>query len=116
MSGCLGRLCERVAWQALQATSLLAVLAHARMRAEVMAPAQFNCLHLADRRLSHVAHEPRHVLYGKAGGVRERTVADCLISEPTHAPPINRAAPGLQAEAVALRQPTPSSKEKCHAV
>ena len=92
MSGCLKCLRQGMAWQALQATPLLAVLAHARLRAGVMAPAQVNWLNLVGRRLSHVPHELRHPLHVKACGVRDHTAA------------------------VALKQPIPSSKETCHAV
>ena len=109
--------CAEVAGcHAFQSTAMLGVLAHARKRAGVMAPAQFNWLKLVDRGLWYALHSlgmPN--LYVEARGARDHYAAECLIGEPIHAPSIDRAALGLQAEAVAMNPSPPSSKEAPHA-
>jgi len=111
-----GPCAEVAAWHAFQSTAMLGVLAHARKRAGVMAPAQFNWLKLVDRRLWYALHSlgmPNP--YVEARGARDHYAAECLIGEPIHAPSIDRAALGLQAEAAGI-EPSPSSrKEAPHA-
>jgi len=87
-----------------------------RKRAGVMAPAQFNWLKLVDRRLWYALHSlgmPNP--YVEARGARDHYAAECLIGEPIHAPSIDRAALGLQAEAATLTSPTPPPQETPHA-
>lgn len=109
--------CAEVAGcHAFQSTAMLGVLAYARQRAGVMAPAQFNWLKLVDRRLWYALHSlgmPNP--YVEARGARDHYAAECLIGEPIHAPAIDRAALGLQAEAVAMNPSPRSSKEAPHA-
>jgi len=109
--------CAEVAgWHAFQSTAMLGVLAYARKRAGVMAPAQFNWLKLVDRRLWYALHSlgmPNP--YVEARGSRDHYAAECLIGEPIHAPSIDRAALGLHAEATGIEPSPPSSKEAPHA-
>ena len=105
--------CAEVAgWHAFQSTAMLGVLAHARKRAGVMAPAQFNWLKLVDRRLWYALHSlgmPNP--YVEARGARDHHAAECLIGEPIHAPSIDRAALGLQAEAAGMTFTSSPGKE-----
>lgn len=111
-----GPCAEVAACHAFQSTALLGVLAHARKRAGVMAPAQFNWLKLVDRRLWYALHSlGMSNPYVEARGARDHHAAECLLGEPIHAPSIDRAALGLQAEAAGLKPSSPSSKEASHA-
>lgn len=109
--------CTKVAARhAFQSTAMLAVLDHARKRAGVMAPAQFNWLKLVDRRLWYALHSlgmPNP--YVEARGSRDHYAAECLAGEPIHYPAIDRAALGLQAEVAKLNATASSSKEAPHA-
>lgn len=89
MSGRPRLLRQGTAWRALQATAMLGVPGHVRKRAGGMAPAQSDWLKLMERRFWHALH-----------------------SLGMHHPDVE--ALGLQAEAVAMKPPTPSSKEACH--
>jgi len=111
-----GPCADVAAWHAFQSTAMLGMLAYARKRAGVMAPAQFNWLKLVDRRLWYALHSlgmPNP--YVEARGARDHYAAECLIGEPIHAPSIDRAALGLQAEAATLTSPTPPPQETPHA-
>ncbi len=107
---------KAAARHAFQSTAMLAVLDHARKRAGVMAPAQFNWLKLVDRRLWYALHSlgmPNP--YVEARGSRDHYAAECLAGEPIHHPAIDRAALGLQADAASLSSPTSPGKDATHA-
>ena len=112
-----GPCAEAAAWHGFQSTAMLGVLAYARKRAGVLAPAQFNWLKLVDRRLWYALHSlgmPNP--YVEARGSRDHYAAECLIGEPIHAPSIDRAALGLLAEAAAMQPPPSSSGKASHAL
>ena len=111
-----GPCAEVAAWHGFQSTAMLGVLAHARKQAGVLAPAQFNWLKLVDRRLWYALHSlgmPNP--YVEARGSRDHYAAECLIGEPIHAPSIDRAALGLQAEVEELKSPISRVKKAPHA-
>ena len=81
-----------------QTTALMALLEHARTRAGVLAPAQFNMLKLMDRRLWYALHSvgmPNP--YVEARGSRDHWAAERLIGEPLHTPSIDRAVLSVRA-------------------
>ena len=91
--------CVKVAARhGFQATALMGVLEHARARAGVLAPAQFNVLKLVDRRLWYALHSvgmPNP--YVEARGARDHWAAERLIGEPLHTPSIDRAVLSVRA-------------------
>lgn len=102
---------EVAARHAFRSTAMLAVLEHARKRAGVLAPAQFNWLKPVDRPLWYALHSlgmPNP--YAEARGSRDHYAAECLVGEPLHVPSIDRAAAGLRAEAARLESVDPSGK------
>ena len=77
---------------AFQTTALMAVLEHARDKAGVLAPAQFNGLKLVDRSLWYALHSlgmPNP--YVEALGARAHWAAEVLIGAPLHTPTIDAA-------------------------
>jgi intracellular multiplication protein IcmP len=85
---------------AFQSTAMLSVLAFARQRSGVLAPAQFNWLKLVDRRLWYALHSlgmPNPLV--EALGARAHWAAECLVSAPIHVPSVDRAAAAIRAKA-----------------
>jgi len=77
---------------AFQTTALMAVLEHARDKAGVLAPAQFNGLKLVDRGLWYALHSlgmPNP--YVEALGARAHWAAETLVGQPLHTPIIDAA-------------------------
>ena len=91
--------CVKVAARhGFQTTALMGVLEHARARAGVLAPAQFNVLKLVDRRLWYALLSvgmPNP--YVEARGARDHWAAERLIGEPLHTPSIDRAVLSVRA-------------------
>jgi len=88
-AGCV----EVAARHAFQTTALMAVLEHARDKAGVLAPAQFNGLKLVDRGLWYALHSlgmPNP--YAEALGARAHWAAETLAGRPLHTPAIDTAA------------------------
>ena len=66
----------------------------------------------SDRRLWYALHSlgmPNP--YVEARGSRDHYAAECLTGEPIHAPSIDRAALGLQAEAAGMQSPSSPGSE-----
>ena len=87
-AGCI----EVAARHAFQTTVLMAVLGHARDKAGVLAPAQFNGLKLVDRGLWYALHSmgmPNP--YVEALGARAHWAAETLAGMPLHTPTIDAA-------------------------
>ena len=87
-AGCV----EVAAGHAFQATALMAVLEHARDKAGVLAPAQFNGLKLVDRGLWYALHSlgmPNP--YVEALGARAHWAAETLAGRALHTPVIEAA-------------------------
>ena len=85
--------CVEVAGRhAFQTTALMAVLEHARDKAGVLAPAQFNGLKLVDRGLWYALHSmgmPNP--YVEALGARDHLAAERMAGRPLLSPSIDRA-------------------------
>jgi len=87
-TGCV----EVAAKHAFQTTALMAALDHARDKAGVLAPAQFNGLKLVDRGLWYALHSlgmPNP--YVEALGARAHWAAEALAGQPLHTPVIDAA-------------------------
>ncbi len=87
-AGCV----EVAARHAFQTTALMAVLEHARDKAGVLAPAQFNGLKLVDRGLWYALHSmgmPNP--YVEALGARDHLAAERMAGRPLPSPSIDRA-------------------------
>lgn len=87
-AGCV----EVAARHAFQATALMAVLEHARDKAGVLAPAQFNGLKLVDRGLWYALHSlgmPNP--YVEALGARDHLAAERMAGRPLPSPSIDSA-------------------------
>lgn len=87
-AGCV----EVAALHALQTTALMAVLEHARDKAGVLAPAQFNGLKLVDRGLWYALHSlgmPNP--YVEALGARDHLAVERMAGRPLPSPSIDRA-------------------------
>jgi intracellular multiplication protein IcmP len=87
-AGCV----EVAARHAFQSTALMAVLEHARDKAGVLAPAQFNGLKLVDRDLWYALHSmgmPNP--YIEALGARDHLAAERMAGRPLPSPSIDRA-------------------------
>ncbi len=92
-AGCV----EVAARHAFQTTTLMAVLDHARDKAGVLAPAQFNGLKLVDRGLWYALHSlgmPNP--YVEALGARAHWAAENLVGQPLHTPAIDAAMQGIR--------------------
>lgn len=112
---------EIAARHAYASPALMSVLSHARVRAGVLAPGQFNCIKLMDRRLWYALHglgfpksdgpfwlhmpNPRI----EAIAARDHWFAECEMSQPLVIPAIDRALDAIHIAASQTAAGHPSS-------
>jgi intracellular multiplication protein IcmP len=104
------------------APALMSVLCNARLKAGVLAPAQFNFLKLLDRRLWYALHSlgfpdgpdwlkaPMPNPRVEAVGARDHWAVECKIGRPLRIPSIDRAAHVIRANIASNGSSTPSQE------